>query len=124
MTASKAVWFDQVRALSERREAALEMYRPLLGLEPFWGAKDSLERKLARISAEDALVWGMYDDLEVLVRKTVGPPRTVYHYADRPCGHAFLRGFEPLLEGQAHAKHLTRCPNCPWPAAQDLQMSA
>jgi len=91
MSASKTLWFNQLKALTERRRALLEMYEPRLPWAPW--AKEAFERQLTRITDEEAALWGMYDDLEVLVRNSVGAPRTVYHRADWPCGHALLRGF-------------------------------
>lgn len=122
MSASKILWFNQLKALTERRRALLEMYEPRLPWAPW--AKEAFERQLTRITDEEAALWGMYDDLEVLVRNSVGAPRTVYHRADWPCGHALLRGFQHVLEGQARAKRLTRCVHCRWPANEDFRLSA
>jgi hypothetical protein len=61
----------------------------------------------------------MKDDVHVLVRWTVGPPVTVYHYAEKPCrrvtGKGRSRGsFSALLEGEAKARGLERCSACWW----------
>lgn len=122
MSASKTFWFNQIRALAERRRTAIERCEALLPSAPW--AKDALKRQLTRINDEEAALFGMHDDLEVLVRNSVGAPKLRYHLADRPCRHALLRGFQHVLEGQARAKRLTRCLHCRWPATEDLRVSA
>jgi hypothetical protein len=122
VSASNTFWFNQLKALTERRRALLEGYEPRLPWAPW--AKDAFERQLTRINDEEAALWGMYDDLEVLVRKSVGAPKLRYHLADGPCRHALLRGFQHVLEGQARGKRLTRCLHCRWPATEDLRVSA
>jgi hypothetical protein len=52
------------------------------------------------------------------------PSTMLLTQADWPCGQALPRGFEHMLEGQARAKHLTRCPHCRRPATEDAQVSA
>lgn len=113
------IWLDQLKALSGRREAALDRYRVSPAHDP-----QMLERQLNRISADEQTIWAMHRDLAVLVRSSLGAPKKVYHVADKPCGHAFARGFRLVLEGQARAKHLKRCSICRWPAADDLRVSA
>jgi hypothetical protein len=122
MSSAKTLWFNQLKALAERRSELLERYEPLLPGTPW--ARDSFEAQRTRINDEEASLVGMYDDLEVLVRRSVGAPKKRYHRADWPCGFALLRGFQHMLEGQARAKHLTRCPYCRWPATEDLRVSA
>lgn len=122
MSASKTFWFNQIRALAERRRAAIERCEALLPSAPW--AKEALKRQLTRINDEEAALFGMHDDLEVLVRKSVGAPKLRYHLADRPCRHALLRGFQRVLEGQARGKRLTRCLHCRWPATEDPRVSA
>lgn len=112
-------WLDQLKGLSGRREAALNRYG--VGPAPHRG---TLERELNRIKVDEQAIWGMYGDLEVVVRNSLGAPRRVYHLADSPCGHAYRRGFRLVLEGQARARHLKRCSICRWPAAHELRVSA
>lgn len=125
MSASKIVWIDQLKALSEKRRAVFEIFEPRLPWAPSdsW-AREAFERRLNRISVEESALLGMYDDLEVLVRKRRGAPRTAYHLADPACGHAYRRDFRRVLESQARAMHLTRCVHCRWPATEDLRVSA
>lgn len=119
MTTQADLWFDQLRAHSDRRSAALDRYRESLA----W-AKAQLDRECTSITAEEQATWEMINDIAVLVRTSIGAPREVYHLADQPCGHAFGRGFRPMLEGQAQARRLTRCTLCHWPEAQNLLASA
>jgi len=117
--ATEGIWLDKLKALSGRREAALDQYGVSRNHDP-----EMLERRLRRISADEQAIWGMCDDLAVLVRNSLGPPKEVYHVAQRPCGYAFARGFRLVLEGQARAKHLKRCSICRWPSGADLRASA
>ena len=122
MSASKTLWIDQLKVLTERRRTLLEKYEPLLTWAPW--SRDAFEHQLTSISAKEVAILGMHDDLQVLVRNSVGAPKNCYHLADRPCGHAYGRGFRPVLEGQARANHLKRCMLCRWPADVDLRVGA
>src|ERR1035437_1843748 len=81
VSASKTLWIDQLKVLTERRRTLLEKYEPLLTWAPW--SRDAFEHQLTSISAKEVAILGMHDDLQVLVRNSVGAPKNCYHLADR-----------------------------------------
>ncbi|EWT07994.1 hypothetical protein N864_11695 [Intrasporangium chromatireducens Q5-1] len=101
---------DRRRRAYERAEAALT----------------TLRRTLDRIDRDEAELAAHQHDVVVLLRDKLGPARTVYHNADRPCGLARSKGFRAYFEAEARKgrPNLRRCGVCDWAPSPDSQAGA
>ena len=105
----QALLDQRAQARREGRESAVEAF-PRRGRS----AQESLSKRLAILDREETLDRERRADLLVLMRQSVGAPRPVYHFAERPCGFARGRGFAEYLEGDL-SDSLDRCSSCRWP---------
>ncbi len=98
------LWIERVQRLDSRERALRERAACMLDE----ANKVADRRRVLLLKPEDRVV---------LVRRSMRATRSTYHNSNGPCGYAFARGFERLLESEADMGGLRRCGSCHWPAA-------
>lgn len=108
---------EVVRLERERAQLHVEFAQRVAGAQAdLVNAVAQVEEQLERLREVDV-------ELSVLVRRSVGIPRTRYHSADYPCKRVTGRGrerrnFEEMPESEAERIGLTRCTACGWTRAE------
>ena len=102
-----SLWDERMKALAEKRDRALQDF-----VRQVDGARRRLASALDRLDKESERLTGMKDHRLVLVRRTPGAPRTVYHSVDDHCGWANPARSDVMLEGEARQLGLERCRAC------------